>query len=782
MWLKGLAIQYMNNQEKKYNISIIIWQIIVALLGEIGIVGTLYTTKALYINPYIVYSILGLMTIVFMIGIHIKKIGKIMIPVFDGTLILILILFGKRMVQGIIYLVNDIYDSIFRGKIVTPSPKQLDIIKVNELLAILMFCIVVTFLVCANIYYVRSVALSLIMVLPLLCVYTICLKIPSCVIWIFCVTHVLCVSSMDEKMADNVKFIIAMSAAISIIMLLITNTKEYKRPQLFVQMNANILSFINSNEYLAELTYYVDNMVGNTGSGGSSLFGDNSVIYGNNFSHSQSLKGGELGKVDEIVYKNQDIFTMRTPNIGNHQYITVFYGKNYIENSNYWTKKESYEICDEYTNLLLTRVKATPGWKNYLENNGLDMENNFYKFDRSFSNRNIKDTSGIKLSSDYYDKLQKISEGYIDSEGVEYKKANSNYSIVRSSRNAEFDAIDNYLQISSEQKTLIHSIAGIRVVDTLKQKMDCVEYVKNFLQDNYSYTLSPGKIPDGQDFFEYFLSESKEGYCSYFATAATLMFRAYGIPARYVEGYAVPFDRVLRSTYEPNKERYVVEVKDSDAHAWTQIYLEGIGWINVDATPTGTGIAPVTTTNFPNTGQVEDDLNLMEDDEEENQENDLIDETDEEEAINPVLNVNGEDVTQNNGFIGNVIFTIVIAICVLALGIVFYILMRKRKVNKIFSSCNVVAMYNYLEKIMVKAGFLRPEYMEYESFGNYMEQTNSFFRRMKFSKMCNIVTNVDLSGGRYVVNTKQVKEFTYNAKQLRKYIVRNISWYIRWLY
>lgn len=91
-------------------------------------------------------------------------------------------------------------------------------------------------------------------------------------------------------------------------------------------------------------------------------------------------------------------------------------------------------------------------------------------------------------------------------------------------------------------------------------------------------------------------------------------------------------------------------------------------------------------------------------------------------------------------------------------------------------------MYNYLEKIMIKAGFLRPEYMEYESFGNYMEQTDSFFKRMKFSKMCNIVTNVDLSGGRYVVNTKQMKEFTYNAKQLRKYIVHNISWYIRWLY
>jgi len=192
-------------------------------------------------------------------------------------------------------------------------------------------------------------------------------------------------------------------------------------------------------------------------------------------------------------------------------------------------------------------------------------------------------------------------------------------SIVQSAKRADAAAY-SYLQISASQKKLILEMAGERSTYTLESKMDCIEYVKNFLQNNYSYTLSPGKIPDGQDFFEYFLSESKEGYCSYFATAATLMFRAYGIPARYVEGYAIPFDRVIRSTYEPNKERYVVEVKDSDAHAWTQIYLNGIGWINIDATPAGTGIAPVNTTNFPNTGVVEDDLNLMEDEEEEKKE------------------------------------------------------------------------------------------------------------------------------------------------------------------
>lgn len=766
----------MNSQGKKYNVSAMIWQMIVALLGEIGIVGALYTTHALYVNQFIVYGILCLMTIVFIIGIHIKKIGKIIIPIYDVVLIFILLLFGKRMIQGIVYLVNDIYDSIFNGKIVTPSPEQLEIIKVNEWLAVVMFCVVVTCLVCANIYYVRSVALSLIMVLPLVCVYTICLKIPPYPIWICCVTHVLCVSSMDEKSVCNVKFIIAMSAVISVVMLSLSNTKDYKRPQFFVQINNNILALINSNEYLANMTYFVDGLFGN----GDGDVIENSVIYGSNGSHIGNIKGGQLGKVDEIKYEHQDIFTMRTPNIENHQYIAVFYGKKYIEDSNYWLRKETYEESDEYTNFLLNRVRAVPNWQRYLERTtGLEMKDNFYRFERTFSRRNIKDTSGVKINHEYYQGLQDISDGIINKEDDELIQIAQN-EVMQFSKKANAIVNYNYLQISAPEKELIFNMAGQRSVMTLEQKMACIEYVKNFLQSNYSYTLSPGKIPEDKDFFEYFFNESKEGYCTYFATAATLMFRAYGIPARYVEGYAVPFDRIISSTYETNKDRYIVEVKDSDAHAWTQVYLYGIGWVNVDATPAGTGIASITQTNFPNTAQIDEDLDLIDEDDEDEKNEEIIDESDEDETLAPVLNTT-TNITETNSFKGFILAVLIILL--LGMGIAFYIVLRKRKINIILNSHNIIIIYNYLEKVMTKAGYLRPEYMEYESFGNYMEETNEFFRKMKFSQMCKMVTNVDLSGGRYVVGSKQTKEFAYKAKQLRKYMIsNNISWYVRWLY
>lgn len=64
-------------------------------------------------------------------------------------------------------------------------------------------------------------------------------------------------------------------------------------------------------------------------------------------------------------------------------------------------------------------------------------------------------------------------------------------------------------------------------------------FILDVLQSHASYTLTPGRAPVNQDIVEYFLFENHEGYCVHFASAATLMYRLYGIPARYASGYAV---------------------------------------------------------------------------------------------------------------------------------------------------------------------------------------------------------------------------------------------------
>ena len=121
-----------------------------------------------------------------------------------------------------------------------------------------------------------------------------------------------------------------------------------------------------------------------------------------------------------------------------------------------------------------------------------------------------------------------------------------------------------------------------------------LQYVKNYLAENYQYTLSPGKVPKGKDAINYFMFENKKGYCTYFASAATMLLRQAGIPARYVEGYSFVTGELKgeETGYQYNdmeftfgEAEYKFEVPDSCAHAWVQVYFEDIGWINFDPTP-----------------------------------------------------------------------------------------------------------------------------------------------------------------------------------------------------
>lgn len=90
----------------------------------------------------------------------------------------------------------------------------------------------------------------------------------------------------------------------------------------------------------------------------------------------------------------------------------------------------------------------------------------------------------------------------------------------------------------------------------------------------YKYSLNPPVPARDQDFVEFFLDQSHEGYCVHFATAAVLLLRSAGYPARYAEGYAVP-----------SGQEGWVDVPDYNAHAWVEIYCGGVGWIPVEVTP-----------------------------------------------------------------------------------------------------------------------------------------------------------------------------------------------------
>ncbi|MFQ7452488.1 MAG: transglutaminase-like domain-containing protein [Flavonifractor plautii] len=85
----------------------------------------------------------------------------------------------------------------------------------------------------------------------------------------------------------------------------------------------------------------------------------------------------------------------------------------------------------------------------------------------------------------------------------------------------------------------------------------------------------------GEDFVAWFLTESHRGYCMHFASAAVLLLRSMGVPARYVSGFVADVPASGR-----------VNVPDSAAHAWVEVYIDGYGWEPVEVTPSTPGALP----------------------------------------------------------------------------------------------------------------------------------------------------------------------------------------------
>lgn len=117
-----------------------------------------------------------------------------------------------------------------------------------------------------------------------------------------------------------------------------------------------------------------------------------------------------------------------------------------------------------------------------------------------------------------------------------------------------------------------------RVTAEAETQQERLQALVSHLQENYAYTLSPPATPLGEDAVDYFLFRSRRGYCDLFASALAVMGRAVGIPTRFVTGFA-------GGQYHPDSGRYLL--RESDAHAWIEAYLEGRGWVSVDPAPGG---------------------------------------------------------------------------------------------------------------------------------------------------------------------------------------------------
>lgn len=168
-----------------------------------------------------------------------------------------------------------------------------------------------------------------------------------------------------------------------------------------------------------------------------------------------------------------------------------------------------------------------------------------------------------------------------DYQSVLNKKISEDDTYVIDERNYQEFVMKTYTKLNNEEKEILEKTVG-KLDDTGEKKSskEVTNIIKDFLEKNMIYDTKVDGDIGSHNIISYLLEYSNRGYSIHYATLATLLYRYYGIPARYVEGYLItPKDIKYTDAYEE------VSIRGYNAHAWVEIYQDGIGWVPIEHTP-----------------------------------------------------------------------------------------------------------------------------------------------------------------------------------------------------
>ncbi len=304
-------------------------------------------------------------------------------------------------------------------------------------------------------------------------------------------------------------------------------------------------------------------------------------------SSSAGISGGVLSRNAAVMPTGETHLIVRyTPYSFDPVYLKAFTGLDYIRGSR-WT-----EAGDGPTeNVLMS--KSVEGRRRSYESDT----------DRQFQGKGIMEVEIVGASQEY-----EYRPYYTEDETVRRRQGITSYTYYpyytgEEQKFSVEDAWDErYLTVSESCSRAVRAVceeAGFAGTEE-----EIAEQIVAYFKNNYSYTMRPGYYLGNPDYITHFLLESRKGYCSHFASAATMLFRQMGIPARYVEGYAFSYVNVMDNAelvegaeykeyydgYAPIGETALVELEipDAYAHAWVEVYMQDKGWVVVDPTPAQT--------------------------------------------------------------------------------------------------------------------------------------------------------------------------------------------------
>jgi len=133
---------------------------------------------------------------------------------------------------------------------------------------------------------------------------------------------------------------------------------------------------------------------------------------------------------------------------------------------------------------------------------------------------------------------------------------------------------ERYLQLPPTVTPRTQELAR-ELATGLDNPYDIATAVTDYLRSNIEYVEAVASPPEGQEPLDYFLFDSRQGFCNYYASAEVVLLRSLGIPSRLAAGFA-------QGARQGQGDVYMV--RERDAHTWPEVYFPGLGWIEFEPT------------------------------------------------------------------------------------------------------------------------------------------------------------------------------------------------------
>lgn len=473
------------------------------------------------------------------------------------------------------------------------------------------------------------------------------------------------------------------------------------------------------------------------------------------------IENEKLGQVDGINYLYKEMIQADVPEYACRVYIKQFIGKDYANNSwNEISKDDTAEIDEllrSYNSSTQEMTSAFIDERMMLAGNGMVSKNrmciiytgmyrshqlmpiySFTEEDKYFDFESYYNEIDEDMYFEYFD---------VDLNAVDSMIVRQNY-VEQAYRNYVYDT---YLKSDSKCEKQFKELLKNFKTDTYSDVMLMAEYIRQHLMERCTYTLTPGRIPSGEDFVDYFYNTSKKGYCTYFATTAVMMLRSKGVPARYVTGFSFRPDENVIDNFEAFGEKMNrVSVDDAHAHAWIEFYIDGFGWIEFDVTPGNFDKVDVEIPTEEATTSPVDETTKETESTSEKSTGTRPDTT-----TKAKDNIHVEKVTLSKTAIKNIIcvITVILATAVVLTFILIRYRVRSTKQRLYYEECRkenkkncIKSNYERMDKILGFAGFVRPKDMTYKAYAQKLINECSFIEPDKITIITDLYEKAEFSG------------------------------------